>query len=133
MIEKIGSAVGGKMAKGYRVCVVGAMASLLFGCSQYAGINRADPLGMQQTDLVGTQADPLLAGALASLPVLPPLAIPLPESPESYQRQYRDSFVEQWMARSDILCRQYKDKLILVSRDTRFATNATQTLLSGLA
>src|SRR4051794_10209873 len=112
----MGSAVGGKMPKGWRVCVAGAMASVLFGCSQYGlapGINRADPLGMQRSDLVGTQADPLVADALASLPVLPPLAVPLPDSPESYQRQYRDSFVEQWMARSDILCRQYRDKLIL--------------------
>jgi hypothetical protein len=37
------------------------------------------------------------------------------------------------MARSDLLCRQYKDKIILVSRDTRFATHATTTILSGLA
>ena len=37
------------------------------------------------------------------------------------------------MARSDLLCRQYKDKIILVSRNTKFATDATTTILSGLA
>ncbi|MGC2524699.1 MAG: hypothetical protein WA417_19015 [Stellaceae bacterium] len=37
------------------------------------------------------------------------------------------------MARSDLLCRQYKDKIILLSRNSRFATDATSTILSGLA
>jgi hypothetical protein len=37
------------------------------------------------------------------------------------------------MARSDYLCRQYKDKIIRFSRNTRFATDATSTILSGLA
>jgi hypothetical protein len=118
----------------HRVCIVAAMASTLLGCSQYgpsAGLDRAEPLGIQRTEPLATPTDRIVLDT--NLPQLPPLAPPDPLSPESYQRQYRDSFVEQWMARSDILCRQYKDKIILVSRDTRFATDASTTLLSGLA
>jgi hypothetical protein len=65
------------------------------------------------------------------LPPLPPL--PALTVPDARDKLYRDGFVEQWMARSDLLCREYKDKIILVSRSTRFATDATSTILSGLA
>jgi hypothetical protein len=93
------------------------------GCTQLGskpGIERADDLGLQ--------LEPV---DLPKLPVLPPL--PAPSAPESTDRLYRDGFVEQWMARSDHLCREYKDKIILVSRNTRFATDAASTILSGLA
>jgi hypothetical protein len=93
------------------------------GCAQLGakpGIERADDLG-----LVLEPAD------LAKLPPLLPL--PAPSAPEAQSKLYRDGFVEQWMARSDYLCREYKDKIILVSRNTRFATDATSTILSGLA
>jgi hypothetical protein len=85
------------------------------------GIERADDIGLQSK--------------AADVQQLPPL-LPLPADPFSQQARdqiYRDAFVEQWMARSDLLCREYKDKIILVSRSSRFATDATTTVLSGLA
>jgi hypothetical protein len=89
-----------------------------------SGIERADDLGLEPGQ-----------GQLQSLPSLPPLP---PSSATEIQteiqaRAYRDAFVEQWMARSDLLCREYKDKIIQVSRNTKFATDATSTILSGLA
>ncbi len=84
------------------------------------GIERADDLGLQTAPTDVQQ-----------LPPLPP--VPLLSTPEARDRFYRDAFVEQWMARSDLLCREYKDKIILVSRNTKFATDATSTILSGLA
>lgn len=93
------------------------------GCAQFGskpGIERADDLGLQ-----------LEPANLPALPPLPPL--PAPSAPEASDRLYRDGFVEQWMSRSDYLCRQYKDKIILISRNTRFASDAATTILSGLA
>ena len=87
------------------------------GCTQLGvkpGIERADDLGLAPGQ-----------GELQSLPPLPPL--PAPDTPEAQLRSYRDAFVYQWMARSDLLCREYKDKIILVSRNTKFATDATST------
>jgi hypothetical protein len=84
--------------------------------------------GIERADDLGLQLDP------TDLPKLPPLLpLPAPSAPEARDQLYRDGFVEQWMARSDYLCREYKDKIILVSRNTRFATDATSTILSGLA
>src|SRR6516162_3354448 len=102
------------------LCIV---ALLVVGCMPLGsrpGIERADELGLQTASTDVQQLPPL--------PPLPPLS-----SPEARDELYRDGFVEQWMARSDLLCREYKDKIILVSRDTRFATHATTTILSGLA
>ncbi len=45
----------------------------------------------------------------------------------------RNRFAEEWMARSDYLCREFKDHIIHVSRDTRLAGDVTSTVLSGLA
>lgn len=84
------------------------------------GIERADDLGLQTAP---TDVQPL-----PPLPPLPPLS-----APDATSKLYRDGFVEQWMARSDLLCRQYKDKIILLSRNSRFAADATSTILSGLA
>jgi Putative peptidoglycan binding domain len=95
----------------------------VIGCTPLGarpGIERADDLGLQTAPTDVQQ-----------LPPLPPL--PLLSAPEARDRFYRDGFVEQWMARSDLLCREYKDKIILVSRNTKFATDATSTILSGLA
>lgn len=102
------------------ICLISAM---LAGCAQYSqmsGINRADDLGL---------LDPAAMQALPSLPPLPPVLVPT----DSNDPQYRSRFAEQWMARSDVLCRQYKDKLMMVSRDARFTTNVAQLILSGVA
>ena len=102
------------------LCIV---ALLVVGCMPLGsrpGIERADELGLQTASTDVQQLPPL--------PPLPPLS-----SPEARDELYRDGFVEQWMARSDLLCREYKDKIILVSRNTKFATDATSTILSGLA
>lgn len=111
------------MSKIFGLVVLGLGSLAVAGCTQLGskpGIERAEDLGLQ--------LDPV---NLPALPPLPPL--PTPSAPESYDRRYRDGFVEQWMARSDYLCRQYKDKIILVSRNTRFASDAATTILSGLA
>ncbi len=104
--------------------VMFSLASMaIAGCAQFGskpGIERADDLGLQ-----------LEPANLPALPPLPPL--PAPSAPEASDRLYRDGFVEQWMSRSDYLCRQYKDKIILISRNTRFASDAATTILSGLA
>jgi len=84
--------------------------------------------GIERADELGLQTAPTDVQQLPPLPPLPPLS-----SPEARDELYRDGFVEQWMARSDLLCREYKDKIILVSRNTKFATDATSTILSGLA
>jgi hypothetical protein len=108
------------VSRSLRLLILGFGLIAVSGCAQLgpnSGIERAEDLGLQ--------LDP------AQLPPLPPL--PAPSAPESSDPSYRDEFVEQWMARSDLLCRQYKDKIILVSRNTRFATHATTTILSGLA
>lgn len=102
------------MSRIWSLVILGLGLIAVGGCTTIgpnAGIERAEDLGLQ--------LDPV------QLPPLPPL--PSPSAPESYDRSYRDMFVEQWMSR------QYKDKIILVSRDTRFATHATTTILSGLA
>lgn len=113
------------MARRLRLFIVAAASATLVSCTQFGttGIDRAEPLGIQ-----GTGAD--------SLPVLPPLP-PLPASlgvgPSAFDKTVRDQYVEMWMARSDDLCREYKDRLIRLSRDVRFATDASRTILSGLA
>ena len=112
------------MASTWRIAFICIGCSVFAGCTQYgemSGINRADSLGFQ--------IDPVF---LPALPPLPPLPL-APSTPDGYDKQYRDRFVEQWMARSDILCRQYKDRIMMISRDTRLATDATRTILSGLA
>jgi hypothetical protein len=70
-------------------------------------------------------------GLITAQPPPPPLLIS--SIPDDYTENDRNRFVEEWMARSDYLCRQYKDKIIRFSRNTRFATDATSTILSGLA
>jgi hypothetical protein len=108
--------------------VMFSLASLaIAGCAQFGskpGIERADDLGLEPGQ-----------GQLQPLPPLPPLPAPsaTEAQTEAQLRAYRDAFVEQWMARSDLLCRGYKDKIIQVSRNTKFATDATSTILSGLA
>ena len=89
----------------------------LAGCTPWSPqneIERADDLG-----LVTNQPPP------------PPMLIS--SISDNYTESDRNRFVEEWMARSDYLCRQYKDKIIRFSRNTRFATDATSTILSGLA
>jgi hypothetical protein len=89
----------------------------LTGCTPWSPqneIERADDLG-----LITNQPPPP-----------PPLISTIPTN---YTEDDRNRFVEEWMARSDYLCRQYKDKIIRFSRNTRFATDATSTILSGLA
>jgi hypothetical protein len=63
-------------------------------------------------------------------PKLPPLITDLPVS---YSEIDRNAFAEQWMARSDYLCRMFKDNLIAISRDQRLSTDIASTVLSGLA
>ena len=89
----------------------------LTGCTPWSPqneIERADDLGL-----------------ITNQPPPPPLLIS--SIPDDYNEAQRNQFVEEWMARSDYLCRQYKDKIIRFSRNTRFATDATSTILSGLA
>src|SRR5690242_20043907 len=101
------------MAKIWRVATACFACLVIAGCAgDSTGLNRADPLGL----------DPAAVQALQGLPPLPPL----PAIVDSSDPQYRTRFAEQWMARSDVLCRQYKDRLMMVSRDTRFTTNVAQ-------
>src|SRR5215469_1852518 len=89
----------------------------LTGCTPWSPqneIERADDLG-----LITDQLSPSL--------------LQISSIPRDYTEDDRNQFVEEWMARSDYLCRQYKDKIIRFSRNTRFATDATSTILSGLA
>ena len=89
----------------------------LTGCTPWSPqneIERADDLGL-----------------ITSQPPPPPLLIS--SISDDYTENDRNRFVEEWMARSDYLCRQYKDKIIRFSRNTRFATDAVSTILSGLA
>jgi hypothetical protein len=89
----------------------------LAGCAPWSPqneIERADDLG-----LITDQPLPSL--------------LQISSIPKDYTEDDRNQFVEEWMARSDYLCRQYKDKIIRFSRNTRFATDATSTILSGLA
>jgi hypothetical protein len=97
------------------VLIVGLLT--LAGCTSWSPqneIERADDLGL-----------------ITAQPPPPPLLVS--SIPDDYTENDRNRFVEEWMARSDYLCRQYKDKIIRFSRNTRFATDATSTLLSGLA
>jgi hypothetical protein len=112
------------MASVWRVLVICLGYSVLAGCTQFSGMS-----GIDRADALGLPIDP------ATLPELPRLQLlpPTPSAQGADLKQYRDGYVEQWMVRSDILCRQYKDKIMMLSRDTRLATNATQTILSGLA
>jgi hypothetical protein len=90
---------------------------ILTGCTPWSPqneIERADDLGL-----------------ITAQPPPPPLLIS--SIPDDYTENDRNRVVEEWMARSDYLCRQYKDKIIRFSRNTRFATDATSTILSGLA
>jgi hypothetical protein len=96
-----------------------AFVSASMGCTQLQWgtgneIERADDLGL-----------------ITSNP--PPPAMLISAIPNDYSEEDRNRFAEEWLARSDYLCRQYKDKIIRVSRDSRFATSATATILSGLA
>jgi hypothetical protein len=106
------------MANIWRVLTAFFVCCVIAGCAgDTAGVNRADALGL---------VDP---AALQALPPLPPLVVPT----DGNDQQYRTRFAEQWMARSDVLCRQYKDRLMMVSRDTRFTSNVVQLILSGVA
>jgi hypothetical protein len=111
---------------------VSKISHLIFLCLAAITVAECTPLGMrpgiERADDLGLQTAPT---DVQQLPPLPPL--PLLSAPEARDKFYRDGFVEQWMARSDLLCREYKDKIILVSRNTKFATDATSTILSGLA
>jgi hypothetical protein len=102
------------MANIWRVLTAFFVCCVIAGCAgDTAGVNRADALGL---------VDP---AALQALPPLPPLVVPT----DGNDQQYRTRFAEQWMARSDVLCRQYKDRLMMVSRDTRFTSNVVQLIL----
>jgi hypothetical protein len=106
------------MAKAWHILVICFGSLVIAGCAgDTAGINRADALGL---------ADPAV---LQALPPLPELVVPT----DGNDQQYRTRFAEQWMSRSDVICRQYKDRLMMVSRDTRFAGNVAQLILSGVA
>jgi hypothetical protein len=106
------------MANIWRVLTAFLVCCVIAGCAgDTAGVNRADTLGL--IDLATPQA----------LPQLPLVVVPTDDG----NRGYRTRFAEQWMARSDVLCRQYKDKLMMVSRDIRFTSNVAQLLLSGVA
>jgi hypothetical protein len=67
----------------------------LTGCTPWSPqneIERADDLGL-----------------ITNQPPPPPLLIS--SIPDDYNEAERNRFVEGWMARSDYLCRQYKDKI----------------------
>jgi hypothetical protein len=101
----------------FRLLVLVVWLITLVGCTSWSPqneIERADDLGL-----------------ITNQPPPPPLLIS--SISDNYNENDRNRFVEEWMARSDYLCRQYKDKIIRFSRNTRFATDATSTILSGLA
>jgi hypothetical protein len=115
---------GAPMATFLRLLAVAAGSVSLISCAQVGrtGIDRADSLGID-----GTAAE-----ALPTLPPLPPPPASLVGG-AAFDKTIRDQYVEMWMARSDSLCREYKDRVIRASRDARFATDASRTILSGLA
>lgn len=78
----------------------------------------------------GTNIDRASDLGLVSDATLPP---PISSVKVNYTAADRDAFVELWMTRSDYLCRKYKDKLIMLSRDMRLTSDVTSTVLSGLA
>jgi hypothetical protein len=111
--------------------VIGAIALILSGCSSANNsIERADDLGLPLpgNPFVAPPNSVLMAGTEVMLP-----GTSLPTSVDNYSEAYRDAFVEQWMTRSDYLCRQYKDKVIRASRDWRLGTDVLTTALAGLA
>lgn len=79
---------------------------------------------------MGTNIDRAADLGLVSEAVLP---APITSIKPDYTAADRDAFVELWMTRSDYLCRKYKDKLLLLSRDMRLTSDVTSTVLSGLA
>jgi hypothetical protein len=134
-----------------------AIALIVPGCSAINkatgnDIERADDLGLplpgipavvQPASGSATNAGGTLPGT--SLPVVQPASgsatnaggtLPgtsLPTKVGDYDDIYRNAFVEQWMARSDYLCRQYKDKIIRTARDWKLGTDVLTTVLAGLA
>ncbi|HEY4045037.1 MAG TPA: hypothetical protein VGM32_24775 [Rhodopila sp.] len=111
------------------------IALIIPGCSSLNSslgndFERADDLGLPLPG-VPLAAEPTGGPATGAGVTLAGIA--LPAGVGDYQDNYRDAFVEQWMGRSDYLCRQYKDKIIRTSRNWKLGTDVLTTGLAGLA
>lgn len=114
---------------------------LLTGCNHLGnavngqvggGIDRADDLGLADQPITSEiwQIPPEKAGVPPGQ--APAMASSLTAANKD-PRQFRNDYAEVWMARSDYLCRQYKDRIISISRGERLGTDLLSGLLSGLA
>jgi predicted small secreted protein len=97
-------------------------------------IERADDLGLPLPGAIPVAQPASQPVGTASTAAIVTLAgTSLPNAVGSSSETERDAFVEQWMARSDYLCRQFKDKIIRSARDSKLGTDVLTTLLAGLA
>ena len=91
------------------------LAATTIGCGQY-GVSGPDDLGLAQS-------------------ITPTLQIDLPISPSTplSAEVRRNQELSKWLVRSDYQCNKYLAQLSRGIRDSRLATDAVGTILSGLA
>jgi hypothetical protein len=113
LLNLVKSEVGG-MPMGFRSMMVIMLAVTTVGCSQY-GASGPNDLGLFQ------RFDP---------PTSLPISLNVPPSSAEGQRNQE---LSKWIIRSDYLCNNYQLRLSRAIRDSRLATDALATVLSGLA
>jgi peptidoglycan hydrolase-like protein with peptidoglycan-binding domain len=107
-----------------RITVLALAALGLASCAQTGGIRGLSGGNFERAEsLVPDSA----SGTQSSILTPPRLPIDIDA------RTSRDDFTEYWMARSDLLCRRYKDKIIAASIDSRLTADLFSTVLSTLS